>query len=70
VNGECVLIHEILKISLSSIDFPRMEDLVDLLSLEKLISKIYLKSGYHHIHIREKDVWKIVFKTKDGLFEH
>jgi hypothetical protein len=46
-----------------------MEDLMDFISGERYFSNIYLKSGYHHIQIRERDEWNTVFKTKDGLFE-
>lgn len=32
-------------------------------------SKIYFKSCYHHIKIREGDEWKTTFKTNEGLCE-
>jgi hypothetical protein len=48
---------------------PRMDDLMDCLSEASYFSKIYLKSGYHHIRMREGDEWKTTFKTNEGLFE-
>ena len=46
---------------------PIMNDFIDFLSGERYFYKIYLKSGYHQIMIREKDEWKISFKTNEGL---
>jgi hypothetical protein len=46
-----------------------MDDLMYCLSGENNFSKIDLKSGYHHIRMREGDEWKITFKTNEGLYE-
>jgi hypothetical protein len=48
---------------------PRMDDLMDYLSGTNFFSKINLKSGYHHIRMREDDKWKTTFKTNEGLYE-
>jgi hypothetical protein len=48
---------------------PRIDDLMDCLSGETLFSKIYLKSGYHQIIMREGDEWNIAFKTNEYLYE-
>jgi hypothetical protein len=48
---------------------PRINDLLDKITREKYFNKIDLKSGYQQVPIEQKDVWKMTFNSKEGLFE-
>jgi hypothetical protein len=49
---------------------PRIDILFDQLSKAKVFSKIDLRSGYHQIKIRPKDIPKTTFSTRYGLYEY
>jgi hypothetical protein len=49
---------------------PRMEDLFDEMKGASVFSKIDLRSGYHHLKIRESDIPKAAFRTLYGLYEY
>ena len=48
---------------------PRIDELFDQLHGSRVYSKISLRSGYHHLRIRENDVSKTAFKTRYGHYE-
>ena len=66
----CVDFQELNKIIVKKMyHFPRIDELLDQLKNVVYITKLDLKSGYHHIRIAKNDFWKIDFKTRQGLFE-
>ena len=48
---------------------PRIDDFFDQLRGARVYSKIYLRTGYHQLRIRETYILKIAFRKRYGHFE-
>nr|GFB79493.1 putative reverse transcriptase domain-containing protein [Tanacetum cinerariifolium] len=48
---------------------PRIDDLFDQLQGSSVYSKIDLRSGYHHLRVREEDIPKKALRTRYGHYE-
>ena len=48
---------------------PRIDDLFDQMRREKVFSKIYLRSGYQQVSIKDEDVHRTTFRQRYGSYE-
>ena len=48
--------------------FPRINDLFDQVGGENVFSNLYLRSGYHQVRIKDKDINKTTFITCYGHY--
>nr|GFB30398.1 retrotransposon protein, putative, Ty3-gypsy subclass [Tanacetum cinerariifolium] len=66
----CIDYRELNKLTVKNrYPLPRIDDLFDQLQGSSVYSKIYLRSGYHQLRVREEDILKIAFKTRYGHYE-
>ncbi|GKB82393.1 putative reverse transcriptase domain-containing protein [Tanacetum coccineum] len=66
----CIYYRELNKLTVKN-RYPllRIDDLFDQLQGSSIYSKIDLRSGYHQLRVREKDIPKTTFQTRYGHYE-
>nr|GEU46254.1 putative reverse transcriptase domain-containing protein [Tanacetum cinerariifolium] len=66
----CIDYHELNKLTVKNrYPLPRINDLFDQLQGSSVYSKIDLRSGYHQLRVRDKDIPKTAFRTRYGHYE-
>jgi hypothetical protein len=66
----CIDFRQLKKVTVKNkYPFPRIDDLFDQLREEKIFLKIDLKSGYHHVRIRDEDINNTSFRTRYVHYE-
>ncbi|GJV79283.1 putative reverse transcriptase domain-containing protein [Tanacetum coccineum] len=66
----CIDYRELNKLTIKNrYPLPRIDDLFDQLQGSSVYLKIDLRSGYHQLRVRDKDIPKTVFKTRYGHYE-
>ena len=66
----CIGYRELNKVKIhNQYPLPWINDLFDQLQGARVFSKIDLRSGYHQLKIRSKDVHKTAFRTRHGHYE-
>ncbi|GJX88606.1 putative reverse transcriptase domain-containing protein [Tanacetum coccineum] len=62
----CIDYHELNKLTVKNrYPLPRIDDLFDQLQGSSIYSKIDLRSGYHQLKVREQEIPKTAFRTRD-----
>ncbi|GJT70938.1 putative reverse transcriptase domain-containing protein [Tanacetum coccineum] len=66
----CIDYHKLNKLTVKNrYPLPRIDDLFDQLQGSGIYSKIDLRSGYHHLRVRDQDIPKTAFRTWYGHYE-
>ncbi|GKB72038.1 putative reverse transcriptase domain-containing protein [Tanacetum coccineum] len=66
----CIDYRELNKLTVNNrYPLPRIDDLFDHLQGLRVYFKIYLRSGYHQLRVREEDILKTVFRTRYDHYE-
>ncbi|GJX44440.1 putative reverse transcriptase domain-containing protein [Tanacetum coccineum] len=66
----CIDYRELNKLTVKNrYPLPRIDNLFDQLRGSSVYSKIDLRSGYHHLQVREEDTLKMAFGTRYGHYE-
>ncbi|GKF37788.1 putative reverse transcriptase domain-containing protein, partial [Tanacetum coccineum] len=66
----CIDYQELNKLTVKNrYPLPRIDNLFDQLQGSSVYSKIYLRSGYHPLRVREEDILNTAFRTRYGHYK-
>ena len=61
----CIDYRQLNKVTIKNMyPLPQIDDLFDQLKGETMFSKIDLRLGYHQVHNKEEEIYKITFHTR------